>query len=95
MEKGRTRSHYDAIEVVFPDIIHDQFLTGIGAHVFVFPGNRNMGQCARVRGDRLHIDVVCNIMSTMANVESNSDRAVGVIRHGLQHLLPRPTIPGF
>ena len=73
MQQRRARRHHNPVQVVFPDVLLDQLLARIGAHVLVGPGHGHVGQRADVLGDRLDIHHAGDVGAAMADVEAHAD----------------------
>ncbi len=61
------------VEAVLPDVLLDQLLAGIGAHVLVVPRDRHVGQRGRVLGDRLDIHHAGDVGAAVADVVADAN----------------------
>ena len=74
VQQRRTRGHDHAIQFVIGDVLLDQCLAGVGAHVLVVAGNRDSRQTRRITGKGLHIHGTANIGAAVADIESDPHR---------------------
>ena len=63
----------DPVEAVFLDILADEILAGIGAHVAVIAGEDDAGEFADVTGDGLAVDHGGDVVAAVADVETDPD----------------------
>ena len=75
----RAGGHHDPVQAELDDVPLDQFLAGIGTHVFVVPGQRDVGQPLGELRQRLHVDRAGDVAAAVADVNPDPQRFVGVI----------------
>ena len=71
----------DAVEVVLLDVVADQVLAGVGAHVLVVAGDDHVDQAGGVLGDFLAVHDSGDVGAAVADVDADSNRSVA-LRHG-------------
>jgi hypothetical protein len=71
VHQGRARRHYHPVQVVLVDVVLDQRLPRVGAHVDVVPGDRHILQAGGKVSNCGYIHRGSDIGTTVANVYSN------------------------
>jgi hypothetical protein len=67
------RGHHYTVESVFPYVIFDLVLAGLGACVALVPANRDVRQLARILSYCGAIDNASDIRSALADIDAYSD----------------------
>jgi len=74
--------HDDAFEAVVPDVVLDQLLAWVGAHVLVLARHDHAGESRGVLGHRLHVHDARDVRPAMTDVHAD---AGGPVRPGVTH----------
>ena len=79
----RAGRNNDAVKPVLADVLPDQFLAGIGAHVFVIAREDDPGKFADIFRDRRTVHDATDVVAAVADVKADANIAVGMVHfHG-------------
>ena len=79
VQQGRAGGHHHAVELVLADVLLDQFLPRLRAHVLVVARNRHAGKFADILGHGRAIHHAGNVVPAVADVEADANVAVAVV----------------
>ena len=96
VKEGRAGRHHDPVELVVPNVLLDQLLPGIGAHVLIIARDDDAVQRGDILRQGLHVHRARDVRAAVAHVEADAWCPVGGrrVRHGPLSLLPGPPEPG-
>ena len=76
MQQRRAGCHHDTVEPVFDDVLADQFLPRVRAHVLVLTGNHHPRQARRVLRHRLDVHRGGDVRPAMTDVHADAHMTV-------------------